>query len=80
MHFNIYFLLGIFFSFLVINLYISGILLPNVLFIFKFKNLEINLIASFINKSELILLLHILTNNSSKLPIVGDLYSHLLHI
>ena len=63
-----------------INLYTSGILLPNVLFIFIFINLDINFNASFINKSELILFMHVLINNSSSAPIDGDLYSHFLHM
>ena len=44
------------------------------------KDLDINFSASFINKSELILFMHILINNSSSAPIDGDLYSHFLHM
>ena len=78
MHFNICFLFKIFLSFLEINLYISGILLPKILFIFIFKNLEINFIDSFKSKSDISLLLQSSINTSVRAPIIGDLYSHLL--
>ena len=79
MHFIIYFLFKIFRSFFRRSLYISGILLANILLIFIFKNLEINFIDSLNNKSEISFVLHILIKISTKVPMEGDLYSHLLH-